>query len=102
MLCYCLILVIEQDWNFIKASALEKIGEDATQWLPVLNSVILPDVDLAHELDDLVPEIRTSLLSHLLVRIIERLTENRPIAIFIDDAQWMVFYLQTYLKDSVI
>jgi hypothetical protein len=70
--------------------ALRKVGEDPERALPLLNNVLLPDIDLKNSLDGMRPEAHTSLLTRLIIGIIDKLTENRPMAFFIDDVQWYV------------
>jgi enolase len=68
--------------------ALRKFGEEPHEVLPLLNNVMLPDIDFADTLFEMRPEAHTSLLASLLCRMVNKLTEHRPMAIIIDDVQW--------------
>ena len=68
--------------------ALRKVGEDPDKALPLLNNVLLPDIDLKNTLEEMRPESHTTLLARLIIGIIDKLTENRPVALFIDDIHW--------------
>lgn len=68
--------------------ALRKVGEDPDKALPLLNNVLLPDIDLKNTLEGMRPESHTTLLARLIIGIIDKLTENRPMALFIDDIHW--------------
>lgn len=68
--------------------ALLKIGENPIDTLPLLNNVLLPDIDILNATEHLRPAAKTNLLGDLLIRMINKLTEHRPIAFLVDDVQW--------------
>ena len=70
-------------------SSLEKIGESPDRCLPILNSIVLPDVDSSRQLGNVAPEIKSNLLASLLVQYVNAITHECKLAIVIDDCQWM-------------
>ena len=66
---------------------LEKVGENSDDALQLLNYVVL--TDLATESLYLMKHgTKTYLLSELLVRILNRVSENRCLVLLLDDIQW--------------
>jgi hypothetical protein len=68
---------------------LQKAGENVNATLPLLNPLIQPTIPETSETENPSPDSRTSLLSALIVRLIDKLSEKKSIAIIIDDTQWM-------------
>ena len=83
------------DPNFIShiiseiKQALIKAGENPLEALPLLNYVILPDLvsDYAPQFK---PGTRTTRLGDILVRLIDKISANKPLAFFLDDIQWYI------------
>lgn len=67
--------------------ALSKIDEDPVEALQLLNSVVMPDL-VPQSSPQFKPGTRTNLLGNLLTRIIDKVSENRPLALLLDDIQW--------------
>ena len=61
--------------------------EDLDIYLPLLSPIIQAEVPDTAESKKIGPEGRTLLLSGLFVRMLDKITERRPCAILIDDAQ---------------
>ena len=68
---------------------LLRVGEDPKQILPLLNPLIQPIIEETEDSARISPDGRTLLLAGLLVRLLDRLSENHPIAILIDDVDVM-------------
>jgi hypothetical protein len=68
---------------------LEKLKEDMAATLPLFNILLsdfIPETSITEKIG---PDGRTLLLSELLVKMINKIAEYTPIAIVIDDTQWM-------------
>lgn len=71
--------------------ALAKVDEDPVEALQLLNYVVMPDL-AAQSSTQFKPGTRTTLLGRLLARIIDKVSENRPLALIVDDIQWFFVF----------
>ena len=69
--------------------SLERAGENPDLTLPLLNPLVRASINDTTDTTKIGPDGRTFLLAALFVRLIDKVSEKKPVAILLSDVQWM-------------